>query len=92
MIKTTSRLVMTAAAASLAFAPIAATANTRAADSKATYTTASAPGQGVAAEGEKLEAEGGVGIIIAILGAAAIVGGIIILAEDDDDNQSPGGN
>ncbi|MEO1729288.1 MAG: hypothetical protein AAFR64_00955 [Pseudomonadota bacterium] len=91
MIKTTSRLVMTAAAASLAFAPIAATANTRAADSKATYTTASAPGEGVTAEGEKLE--GTAGILVALLAAAAIVGGIIIIAEDDDDdNQSPGGN
>jgi predicted secreted Zn-dependent protease len=87
MIKATSRLVMTAAAASLAFAPIAATAaNTRAANSTATY---SAAGEGRDAKGEKLNAQGA---ILAILAGAAFIGGIIILADDDDDNQSPGGN
>ena len=77
---------MTAAAASLAFAPIAATANTRAADSTATY---AAPGEGRDAKGEKLVAPG---VLVAILAAAAAAGAIIILSDDDDDNQSPGGN
>ena len=90
MIKTTSRLVMTAAAASLAFAPIAANANTRAADSTATYTTASAPGEGVDAKGEKLA--GAPGILLALFGGGLIIAAIIIAADEDDDNQSPGGN
>lgn len=90
MIKATSRLVMTAAAASLAFAPIAASANTRAADATSTYTTVSAPGEGVEAEGEKLVAPG---ILIAIFAAAAVVGAVVIAADDDgDDDQSPGAN
>lgn len=89
MIKTTSRLVMTAAAASLAFAPIAASAKTRAADSGTVYTpAASAPGQGRAAEGERLVAPG---VLAAILAAAAAIG-VVIIIDSDDDNQSPGGN
>jgi len=88
MIKATIRLVATVAAASLAFAPIAASANTRAGDSDTSYTAAaSQPGQGRDATGEKLIAPG---ILGAILAAAAAAGIIIII--DDDDNQSPGGN
>ena len=83
-----SRLVLTAAAAGMAFAPIAATAKTRAADSGATYTSVSAPGEGREADGEKLVAPG---ILVAILAAAAAAG-VIIIIDDDDDNQSPGAN
>ena len=88
MIKGTSRLVMTAAAASLALVPIAATANTRAADSTATY---SAPAEGRNTKGEKLVSPG---ILAAILAAAAAAGAIVVLADQDDDNygQSPGAN
>jgi len=89
--KFASRLAMTVATASLAFAPIAAQANTRAGDSGAFYTTSavSQPGAGRAAEGEALEGESG--ILIILLAAAAVIAGIIIIA-DDEDNQSPGAN
>lgn len=84
-----SRMVMTAAAAGLALAPIAATANTRAADTGAVYTTSvSAPGQGRDAKGEELVAPG----ILLALFAAAAAAGVIIIIDDGDDNQSPGGN
>lgn len=83
-----SRLLMTAAAAGLAFAPIAATAKTRAADNGATYTSVSVPGEGRDADGEKLVAPG---ILVAILAAAAAAG-VIVIIDDDDDNQSPGAN
>ena len=86
MIKATSRLVMTAAAAGLAFAPIAANAKTRAADSSATY---AAPGEGRSEDGEKMTAAGG---LLAAAALALIVGGIIVGAESGNDNQSPGGN
>lgn len=86
-----SRLVMTTAAAGMALAPIAASANTRAGDSATTYSVpASAPGKGRAAKGEKLVAPG---ILIAVLAGAAAIGAIVIINDDDDeDNQSPGGN
>lgn len=91
MFKTTSKVIMTAAAAGLAFAPIAAQANTRASDSAPVYTSASAaqPGLGRTAEGEN--ATGTPAILIAVFAAAAVVGGIVIAAgEDNDDTQSPG--
>ena len=83
-----SRLLMTAAAAGLAFAPIAATAKTRAGNSAVTYAPVSAPGQGRDADGEKLVAPG---ILVAILSAAAAAG-VIVIIDDGDDNQSPGAN
>ena len=90
MMKFASRLAMTAAAASMAFAPIAAQANTRAGDSSTIYSAsaASQPGIGRSAEGESLE--GTPGILVILFGAAAIVG--IILIIDNEDNQSPGAN
>ena len=90
MFKMTSKVIMTAAAAGMAFAPIAAQANTRAADAAPVYSnTASQPGQGRADEGEN--AVGTTGILVAIFAGAAIIGGIAIAAsEDDDENQSPG--
>lgn len=88
--KFAARLAMTAAAAGLAFAPIAAQANTRAGDSGNFYSASavSQPGIGREADGEALEGTGG--ILIILLGAAAIAGIIIII--DDEDNQSPGAN
>lgn len=89
MIKMTSRLMMTAAAASVAFSPIAVQANTRAGDSAPVYTSATAqPGVARAAEGEELR--GSSGVLIALLAAAAAIAGIVILAGNDDDDVSPG--
>lgn len=90
MMKFASRLAMTAAAASMAFAPIAAQANTRAGDSGTIYsaTALSQPGVGREADGETLEGTSG---ILIILFAAAVAAGIIIII-DDEDNQSPGAN
>lgn len=82
-----SRVVMTIAAAGLAFAPVAVSAKTRAGDSVANYKSVSSPGEGREARGEKLVAPG---ILLAILAAAAAAGVIIII--DDSDNQSPGAN
>jgi hypothetical protein len=94
MFKTTSRLIVTAAAASMAFAPIAAQANTRASDSAPVYTSgaASQPGLARAAEGESFV--GRPGVLIALFAAAAAIGAIILIADEDDEdtdqNQSPG--
>ncbi|MDJ0979385.1 MAG: hypothetical protein QNI87_12735 [Erythrobacter sp.] len=95
-----TRLLMAASAVSLAIAPVAATANTRASDTSPTYTSsASKPGKGRDAKGEKLVAPG---VLVAILGAAAAAGIFIIIDDGDDDqsvgdpdpdpNQSPGAN
>lgn len=89
MKKIASRLALSAAAASMAFAPIAAQANTRAGDSSTIYSGAVAqPGTGRSVDGEELV---GVPGILAIIFAAAAIAGIIIII-DDDDNQSPGAN
>lgn len=90
MMKAASRLIVTAAAASMAFAPIAAQANTRASDNAPVYNTASAaqPGIGRTAEGE--EAKGKSGVLIALLAAAAAIASIVALADEDDEGQSPG--
>lgn len=85
MFKTTARLMVTAAATTLAFAPVAASANCAC---DAPIYGAAAPGEGRTAKGEKVIAPG----ILAALFAAAAAAGIIIIADDDDDNQSPGGN
>lgn len=94
MFKATSKVIMTAAAAGLALAPITAQANTRAADSAPLYTTSSAaqPGLGRSAEGEGVK--GVPGIVIGIFAAAAVVGAVVIASSEDDDDtdetQSPG--
>jgi len=90
MIKTTSRVVVAAATASMAFAPIAVQANTRASDSAPVYSTANAqPGVARAATGEDVRGKSG-GWILALLSAAAIIAGIVVLAGNDDDDISPG--
>jgi hypothetical protein len=88
MMKTVNRMILTAAAASMAVLPVAAQANTRAGDSGAIYST-SGPGLGRDAEGEDLKG-GGVSIILALLAAAAVIGGIIYATDSDGDGQSPG--
>lgn len=90
MMKTVSRLTMAAATATMAFAPIAAQANTRAGDSGAVY-SASAPGFGRAATGEGQEEEGGFGdILLGLFAAGLIVAGIVYATQSDDEGQSPG--
>ena len=90
MKKTAARFLVTAAAASMAFAPIAAQANTRAGDNAPVYTsnTAAQPGLGREAEGE--DVRGATGIILLIFAAAAAIGGIIVIADNNDNGQSPG--
>ncbi len=87
MMKTMSRVMLAAAAAGLAFAPIAAQANTRAGDSAPVFTgnAVSQPGIGRSAEGEEIVKPGFLAAILALLIAAGVV--III---DDGDGQSPG--
>lgn len=89
MIKTVIRVMMTAAAATMVVAPIAAQANTRASDAGSVYRVgASKPGVGRAAKGESVS--GGVTIVLALLAAAAAVGAIVVASDSDDDGQSPG--
>lgn len=88
MIKMFSRIVLAAAAASMAMTPIAAQAGTRAGDSTAVYSAAAAPGIGRSAEGESLA--GGSDIIIALLAAAAIIAGLVLSSDSEDNGQSPG--
>ena len=90
MMKTVNRMILTAAAASMAVLPVAAQANTRAGDSNAIY-SAAAPGLGRDAEGEEIG--GGIGILVAIFAAAAAVAAAAVVADNagsDDDSQSPG--
>ena len=88
MMKTMSRLMVTAAAASMAFAPIAAQANTRAGDNAPVYTSEAAqPGMARDAEGEEMR---GSSTILLLLAAAAAIAGIVIAADNEDDDQSPG--
>jgi hypothetical protein len=86
--KTVSRIIFAAAASSLAIAPIAAQAGTRASDSGSVYSV-SAPGAGRAAKGESIEDDGGT-IILALLAGAAIITGIVFATQSDDEGQSPG--
>ena len=89
MMKSISRLTVTVAAASMAFAPIAAQANTRAGDNAPVYTSQSAqPGMAREAEGEEMR--GGGATILLLLAAAAAIAGIVIAADNEDDDQSPG--
>ncbi|MBA3862342.1 MAG: hypothetical protein C0517_00165 [Erythrobacter sp.] len=89
MIKFAARAMMATAAATMAIAPVAVQANTRAGDSASVYrVSASKPGVGRATQGESNS--DGETILIALLAAAAIIGGIIIAASSGDNNQSPG--
>ncbi|MEL7444669.1 MAG: hypothetical protein AAGK02_02515 [Pseudomonadota bacterium] len=88
----TSRIAVAAAAAALAFGPIAAQANTRASDFAGMFSASAAqPGADRTAEGE--EVEGWSALLLLLLGGGAIAGGILILEDDEDEiNQSPGAN
>lgn len=86
MARTLSRLIIGAAAASIAVAPVAVQANTRAGDRATTYSIASSkPGVGRSEDGERLA--GGFSIVIALLAAAGLGGVVLGLAGSD---QSPG--
>ena len=85
--KTASRMLMAAAAATMAIAPVAAQANTRAGDSGSVYSV-SAPGLGRADEGESLKS--GATIILGLLGFAAFVAGVYLAADGGSRDQSPG--
>lgn len=89
MKKIVSRALVTAAAASMAFAPIAAQANTRAGDNAPVYNTEAVSQPGLARDAEGEDMRGGASVILLILAAAAAIAGIIIIA-DGDDGQSPG--
>jgi hypothetical protein len=90
MIKVTSRLMVATAAATMAFAPIAAQANTRAGDNAPVYTTETAAQPGLARDAEGEGLRGTPGIIIALLAAAAAIAGIVAVADNNDNGQSPG--
>jgi len=96
MIKTVSRMMAATAALGLVAAPMVASANTRAGDSAAVYSTSnSAPGLGRSASGEGQDDEGGAGSLLlgAAAGGAIIVGILIatdVLGDDNGDCASPG--
>jgi len=83
-------MMLTAAAATMAFTPIAAQAGTRASDSGAVYSL-SAPGVGRDDDGEKLA---GFSIILVLFAVAASVAGLGfatgVIGDDNNDGQSPG--
>lgn len=85
--KIASSLMLAAGAASLAIAPIAAQAATRAGDSGSMFSLSS-PGAGRTAAGER-DAEAG-SIILAIGAGAAIIAAIVVAANNKDKGQSPG--
>ena len=89
MTKIVSRMMFAAAAASMAFAPIAAQAGTRASDSGAVYSaSSSAPGMGREEDGESIRS--GLSLVLALLAAGLIIAGIIFATQTDDEGQSPG--
>jgi len=96
MIKTATRMMAAAAALGLVAAPMVASANTRAGDSTAVYSTSNAaPGLGRAAAGEDQGEEGGIGAVLLTGGAvvAVVVGTLVatgVIGEDDSDCASPG--
>lgn len=88
MMKTASRMIAAAAAASLAIAPIAAQAGTRAGDSNAVYNAVSAPGVGRDAQGEGVSKAAS--LLLALLAAGAAVTAIIIATDNDNEDATPG--
>ena len=88
IMKTLSRIMLAAAASSLAIAPVAAQAGTRASEG-ASLSSVSAPGQGRNAKGESVK--GGVStIVLGLLASGLIVAGIISASKSKDKGQSPG--
>jgi hypothetical protein len=85
--KAISNLLVSVAAAGLAFAPIAAQANTRAGDSSPIYSSAMVSSS--MAQDNDGEGMGAGTLIIGVLAVAAIIGAIVI-ALDSDEPASPG--
>lgn len=82
-----SRLMLVAAAMSLACAPVAVQAGTRAGDNGSVYTVSGA-GLGRSADGESI-VSGGI-LILALFASAATISSMVFLAGADDNGQSPG--
>jgi hypothetical protein len=92
MIKTVSRMILAVAAGSLAFAPIAAQAGTRASDSAAFYSSAASL---AADDDDGGYDEGGLfrnpgAIFLSLIAGGLIITGIVFAAQTDSDGQSPG--
>lgn len=94
MSKFITRMMLTAAAASMAVLPVAAQANTRAGDNGVVYSSSSAkPGLGREANGEKLVGFGFLPLVIGTVGL--VISGFLVATEvigedSDGDDQSPG--
>ncbi len=82
--KTLSRILLVAAASSLAIAPVAAQAGTRASEGA----SVSAPGLGRTANGESVKS--GSAIVLALLASGLLIAGIISATSSNDNGQSPG--
>ena len=88
--KTVSRIIFAVAASSLAIAPIAAQAGTRASDSGSVYSLSSL-GAGGASNSVSDDDDDDAGfVILGLLSAAAIITGIVFATQSDDRGQSPG--
>jgi hypothetical protein len=84
--KTLSRMMLAAAATSLAVLPVAAEAGTRASSTPAV----SAPGKGRAAKGEKAEASLGTVVIVGGVAFVAVAGGLWASSKSGNSCRSPG--
>lgn len=82
-----SRLMLVAGAASLAIAPIAAQAATRAGDSGAMFSLSN-PGAGRTAAGER-DGETS-SIVLGLVGGGLVIAAIVVAAQNNDSGQSPG--
>jgi len=85
--KTLSRIMLAAAASSLAIAPVAAQAGTRASEG-ASFSAVSAPGLGRTAKGESVKEAST--ILLALLASGLLIAGIISATSSNDNGQSPG--
>ncbi|MFO6446945.1 hypothetical protein ACLBKU_07325 [Erythrobacter sp. NE805] len=85
--KTVSRIMLAAAASSLAVLPVAAEAGTRAGKSSVSV---SAPGQGRAAKGQKQAESSALPIILGITAGGLVIYGVSRSGSSNDNGQSPG--
>jgi len=84
MTKFATRMMMSAAAAAMAFAPIAAQAGTRASQDAPVYSGSDTDDDG---EGELFGVDG---IIVGIAALVAVGFGIFFATDSEDEGQSPG--
>lgn len=89
MKKTLSRIMLAAAASSLAITPVVAQAGTRASQSAATYSV-SGPGKGRDAKGESLTPAFTIFLGILALGTIAATVAAVASGSSDDSGRSPG--